>query len=363
MFWIAGIMTGLHLVLAFTPLYDLVVTHLISAPPEVIEPARLGLQIMLPYALAIAYRRFNYGTLIRFGYTKAVTIGVVVRLCSDVVLLALFHWVWPVPGIIISTATFTTGIVAEAVYSFLRVQPVIQRDLRPAPPAAEPVTLRSFLNFYIPLMLTSLLQVIIQPMMSAAISRMPNSLDSLAVWPVVFGFLILWTSAGQAYLEVVVVLLDEPQAVGRLRRFAVTIAGVSAGLLLVMVGTPLAGLWFSVVVALPASLLGAAVSGLVFLLPLPGLRVFESFYQGTLVNARRTRGVTEAVVLNIFAVAVVLWLGVWWGRATGLYVALLAALVGEVTLAAWLRFRAGSLLRTREQAAEPAPVLSSAQGA
>jgi hypothetical protein len=340
-----------------------VVTQLIAAPPEVIEPSRLGFRIMLPYALAIAYRRFNYGTLIRFGYTGAVTAGVVVRLVTDVILLSFFHWFLPVPGIVLSTATFTTGIVAEAIYSFLRVRPVIQRDLRPAPPADEPVTLPSFLAFYIPLMLTSLLQVIIQPLMSATISRMPNSLDSLAVWPVIFGFLILWTSAGQAYLEVVIVLLDEPQSVGRLRRFAAGISTVSISLLTLMVITPLAGFWFRDVVALPTSLIGLALAGIWFVLPQPALRVFESFYQGTLVNARRTRGVTEAVGLNIGVAAIVLSLGVWWGQVPGLFVALLASLIGELFLAGWLHFRARPFLKAREEMADPVAVLSPAQGA
>lgn len=350
MFWISGIMTGLHLLLAFTPLYDLIVVGIIAAPAEIVEPARLGLQIMLPYALVLAYRRFNYGVLIRFGHAGAVTVGVATRLAADAVILTLLLWVWPAPGIVIATVTFTVGVIVEAVYSMFRVRSVVRNELRRAAPVEAPVTLSGFLEFYIPLVLTSLLQVIVQPLMSAGISRMPQTLDSLAVWPVVFGFLILWTSAGQAYLEVVVVLLDEPRSLERLRRFAGYMAGVSVGLLILMIVTPLAEVWFVQIAALPPALITMATVGLGFLLPMPAVRVFQSFYQGILLNVKQTRGVTESVVLDIVAIAIVLWVGVWWGQTTGLYVALLGALLGELIRIAWLRLRALPAMREREQA-------------
>src|SRR5574341_30925 len=60
-------LTALHVLLAFTPLYYFVVRGLIGAPEEILEPAHLGLKIMLPWTWSIAYRRFNQGALIRFG--------------------------------------------------------------------------------------------------------------------------------------------------------------------------------------------------------------------------------------------------------------------------------------------------------
>src|SRR5512140_2162223 len=67
-----ALLTGLHILVAFTPLYSLVVVKMIGAPAEIIEPARLGLMIMLPWSWSIAFRRLNQGTLIRFGHSRAV---------------------------------------------------------------------------------------------------------------------------------------------------------------------------------------------------------------------------------------------------------------------------------------------------
>jgi len=58
--WIAGGgLTCLHALVAFTPAFDVLVGEVLGAPPETLEPARTGLQIMTPWTLSIAYRRFQ----------------------------------------------------------------------------------------------------------------------------------------------------------------------------------------------------------------------------------------------------------------------------------------------------------------
>ena len=74
-----ALLTGLHVLVAFTPLYYIVVAGIMGAQPEIIEPARVGLMIMTPWTWSIAYRRFNQGVLIRFGRSKSVGMGTMVR--------------------------------------------------------------------------------------------------------------------------------------------------------------------------------------------------------------------------------------------------------------------------------------------
>ena len=62
--------TLLHALIAFTPLFDVISIHLIKAPMETVEPARIGLAILLFWSAAIADRRFHQGLLIRFGYCR-----------------------------------------------------------------------------------------------------------------------------------------------------------------------------------------------------------------------------------------------------------------------------------------------------
>ena len=55
----SAVMTCVHILIAFTPFYDTVVIKILGAPMEIVEPARLGLRIMLPWTWSIAYRRFH----------------------------------------------------------------------------------------------------------------------------------------------------------------------------------------------------------------------------------------------------------------------------------------------------------------
>jgi len=195
--------------------------------------------------------------------------------------------------------------------------------------------------------MTSFLQVVVQPITSAALSRMPDPLSTLAVWPVVYGLLIIWMSAGMAYTETVVVLLDEPQATPVLQRFTIRLGGITAFFLLIMAATPLATLWFAQIAALPAALAAPAQAVLIFSVALPGLTVIQSWHQGILMNERRTRGITEAMFLSLLSHVGVLVIGVFWGGLPGLYVGMAALLAGNLARSGWLWHRTRASLRTR----------------
>ncbi len=338
-------LTLLHILVAFTPLYYFVVNTLLEVPSVIIEPARIGLMIMTPWTWAIAYRRFNQGVLIRFGHTKAVGRGTVIRLMSNGLVLAWGYIAQTIPGIIVASSAVATGVVVEALYVGFRVRPVLKTQVRVAPHTGTPLTFKRFLDFYVPLALTSLLWLLVQPIGSAALSRMPNALASLAVWPVVTGLLFVLRSPGVAYNEVVITLLDKKGAPHNLRRFA-TILLISTTLLLVLiVATPLDQLWFTGVSALPPHLADIAQRGLWFTLLLPALSVLQNWYQGTIVNSQRTRGITEAVILYLVVTVAIQGLGILWGRVTGLYIGLAAYSIATLTQTLWLWYRSRPALR------------------
>lgn len=332
-------LTALHILVAFTPIYDLVVRHLLGSPPEIIEAGRVGLQIMTPWTWSIAYRRFNQGVLIRYGHSRTVGIGTVVRLSADLGVLLAGYFSRIAPGIVVATSAVAIGVISEAVYAGILVRPVLQRQLKHMPAVEPALTLRSFLDFYIPLVLTSLLTLLVQPIGSAALSRMPQALASLAVWPVVSGLVFMLRSLGVAYNEVVVALLDEPHSLAALRRFTGLLLVGTTLIHLAMTASPLAGIWFRQISGLSSELAALAVAGMWFALPMPALSVLQSWYQGMILHDRRTRGITEAVVIFLIACTLFLWSGVLWGRVVGLYVGLSSFVLAMALQTAWLWLR------------------------
>ncbi len=212
-----ALLTVLHLLVALTPLYTIVVRGILGVPEAIVEPARLGLIIMTPWTWSISYRRFNQGVLIRFGHSRSVGVGTMIRLATNMTVLLIGLAVRTIPGIVVASAGMAAAVLSEALYVGIRVRPVLKYELAAQPPVQPPLTYRAFFKFYIPLVLTSLLTLLAQPIGSAALSRMPQALTSLAVWPVVSGLIFMSRGLGVAFNEVVVALLDRPGARPALR--------------------------------------------------------------------------------------------------------------------------------------------------
>lgn len=300
---------------------------------------------MTPWTWAIAYRRFHQGVLIRFGHSRAVGVGTVLRLCADAVVLAIGYSVGTIPGIVVATSAVIAGVLTEAVYVGLIVQPVLRNQLRPAEPVEPPLTFRAFLDFYAPLAMTSLLILLVQPIGASALSRMPRALESLAVWSVVSGLVFMLRSLGIAYNEVVVALLDKPHSSPSLRRFATLLTTLTTLMIVIIAATPLATIWFGRVSGLSPALVVLAQTSLWLALPLPGLNVMQSWYQGALVHIRSTRGVTEAMGIFLVITTAILSAGVAWGQIAGLYIGLVAFGAGSLTQTAWLWHRSRPVMR------------------
>ena len=343
--WIAGItLTLLHILVAFTPLYDLVMINILGVPQEIIEPGRIGLMIMTPWTGAIAYRRFQQGVMIRFGHSTVVGAGTMVRLSADGLVLLAGLLLGNIPGVVIGALAQALGVVSEALFVGWRVQPILRNELKFAPPVA-PLTWKAFFDFYIPLALTSLLTLVWNPIGSAAISRMPHALDSLAVWSVVTGLNFMFRGGGIALNEVVVALLDQKGTSQGLRYF---VTGISVSLTLfylIFAVTPLANFWFGTVSGLPADLAAMAKIGFWIGLPLPLLNVLQSWYQGAVLVSKKTRGIPESVALFLIMVTLVLGAGVVWGKVPGLYVGMVAFGLANLAQTIWLWVRSREIMK------------------
>jgi hypothetical protein len=127
--------------------------------------------------------------------------------------------------------------------------------------------------------MTSLLTLLTNPIGSAAMSRMPQAISSLATWGVVSGLVFMLRSMGIAFNEVVVALLDQPYSSPSLRRFSTLLSAIGSLALLLIAATPLSTIWFEQISALPPDLAELAGNSLWIALPLPLLSVLQSWYR------------------------------------------------------------------------------------
>ena len=338
------VLTLIHVAVAFTPLFDFVAGRLLGVPEEVHEAGRLGLRIMTPWTAAIAWRRLNQGVLIRAGKSRAVLVGTVVRMSTLLVLLACGSMLHFGPGIMVGATAVAVAVCLEALYAWWAVRQVTDEALGPKQHGSAPLTVATFTSFYIPLALTPLLTLFIQPAGAAAMSRMPLTLESLAAWPAVHGLVFLLRGVGFAFNEVVVALAGEPGGQRALRRFAGILATVTITLLAIIGLTPLGEIWFGKVSGLSETLTGISSTAILIAVLMPGYQAFQSWYQGLLVYHRRTRGVSEAVAIYVCLALFGLFLGTRVSTIPGIHWAIGTFVVAGLFQTWWLRHRARACL-------------------
>lgn len=335
----SALLTVIHIAVAFTPLFDWIALDLIGVPPEIVEPGRIGMQIMTPWTWAIGYRRFQQGVLIRCEQSKLVVYGTIIRLLANVVVLAIGLAVGTWSGIVVGTIGVAAGVLAEAVWAGWCFQRFARPQLERLPPASE-LTWSRFAKFYTPLALTPIITIVIQPIGSWAMCRMADPLMSLAAWPAVYGIVFLTRTAGYAYNEVVVTLAGRPGGPAALRTCGWWIAAATTLVLLVLSLTPLGEFWFAEVTGLSPELTSLAGASLLFAILMPGYAVAQNYHQGYLVHDQKTRPITEAVVVYLIVCSGGLVYGV--RELTdyqGIKVALASFTIAGITQTAWLLLR------------------------
>lgn len=338
--WVmASALTLLHILVAWTPLYDFLVSSMLGVPQDIIEPARIGLKLMTPWTGAIAIRRFQQGLLIRTGRTRPIGIGTAIRFVFNLTVLILGLMAETVPGIVVATMGMSCGVLAEALFINWCVRPIITTMYREAHPSEEIPTFSHILAFYVPLAMTPLFTLVALPVVSAALSRMPLPLESLAVWPVLAGLSFTLRSFGLAYQEVMVALLDRPEYLKPLKQFATILGAVASGIFILIAATPLAPIWFRYIAGLSPELAALGEQAIWLAVLFPGFSAIESYFQGILVHRRQTRGITEAVALSFLIISLILIGGTLYGQLTGLYIGLTAAVCGTLIQLLWLWFR------------------------
>ncbi len=307
-------LTVITALVAFTPVYDLIAYRLLSLPGAVAEAGRTALRVMLLWSAFIGWRRFLQGVLMRYGGARFVSWGTAIRLLSILsVGLTLLYW-QVLPGAVVGACMVMAGVAVEALVTTLFALPILRERVLSTPDSEPVPSPRSIARFHAPLAGTSLLTLLVHPLTTSALARLPEPEITLASWTVVFGSLLILRSWGLALQETSVAVLSHLNDDTPLKRFVNRVAfGTSAVLLLVLV-TPLAKGFTQGLLALQAELSEPVRTGLWLCLPLPALTAWGSYLRGVFIYRQRTAQVYKGMLVNLAVNIGALVLGVWGGR-------------------------------------------------
>ena len=263
------------------PVHRGLMLGVLGLPEELARLTYGALWCFLPWPAAIGYRRFWQGVLIRSGRTRLVAGGTVVRLVSMSVAALALAIATDLPGAAVGASALSFGVVMEAAVARWMARDAIRALLVPTgrgADAADPVTVSSdphdiaeigrvgvstadpasgagtgggelgfgdIGRFYVPLMLTSLIGIAIQPMLTFFMGRAASPVESLAVFPVVHSLGFIFRSVGLSFQDAVIALLGRRnEGYEEIRRFAIGLGATLSGILALLAFTPLSQLWF-----------------------------------------------------------------------------------------------------------------------
>jgi progressive ankylosis protein len=338
-FALNALVTVAMLVLLLPPVFRFVTGTLIGLPANVVALSHTATLILLPWPAAIGYRRFFHGILIRSGQTRRVALGTVARLVTMALTGLFCYTLASIPGTCVGATALALGVVVEAITARVMARGAVERicadQLRL--PGSPTLNGRAILHFYLPLALTSIITLTVNPLVTFFLGRSQRALESLAILPVVTSLVFLFRSAAVAYQEVGIALMgDDRRGYEPLRGFARALALALCGGLAAIVFTPVGRFWLTHVAGLSGELASLAVTPLRILFLMPALEVLLSFERSLLVHARRTVFITWGTAVEVTGIVCVLVLGVAILDLVGAVAAALGLLIGRLAANAFL---------------------------
>jgi len=310
-----------------------VVHSLIGLSDTVANLTVNALWLMLPWPAAIGIRRFYQGLLISSGNTRLIAFGTLIRLSVIAISSFTLRWVTHLDGALIAASSLAAAVTIEALATRVMCGATIRTLLAETRfSKKESLTLKGIVSFYHPLALTSFIALAVHPAVSFFLGRGVLPLESLAVFPVVTGFIFLFRGTfGLSFQELGLSLMEKhPGSMSVIIRFAAGLAAAATFIVSLAAFTPLGCLWFENVAGLSVSLSALASVPLMILSALPALSVLLSFQRSTLMSHGDTRPITAATILEVGGTALVLLTATHFTSLTGAIVGALALMTGRI---------------------------------
>lgn len=321
-------------ILLIPTIFSWITEDLINLPKAVADLTFQATLLMLPWPAAIGYRRFYQGLLIRYGFTRRVAYGTVVRLLAMSASAFIMYMIGDIPGALVGAASLSIGVIAEAVVVRLMTTSLVTKLKLEQPEKngdTNQLSYRFIIKFYYPLALMATIGLASQPMITFFVGQSRMALESLAVLPVVHGLVFVFRAFGLSYQEVAITFLDDTkESYKKLSKFSWLLSAFVTVSLSLIAFTPMAQIWYGDISALSIDLSAFAILPTQILVLMPMLSVIISFQRGLLVARNKTLPITLATIFEVMGIIVSLSLFILYVDMVGAVAAALAMIIGRL---------------------------------
>jgi len=330
--------SGVHALVALTPLYWIVTTKIVQVPQEVAEHARMGMILMIPWSACIGWRRYLQGILIRFGQTRLVGLGTAVRICTISLTAGTLFFTTKLTGLEIASIALVLAVFAEASFAHWASRGSIAEHLQRTDPDYASPDIHRLWRFHYPLTLTTMVNLSTSLLITAALAHATGPILALAAYQVAQTLLWLHRTAMFALPEVVITLYKDAASAAALRRFSVTIGLLASGLLLFCWSTGLDKLFFARLLGAQEDVVNVAHIAFVAAGATPFLAALQSYVRGMLTAHHLTvaRLYAVGVGITVLVAALAVGIGFHLQGVVNAGVALTTSMTIELLVLVWL---------------------------
>jgi len=327
-----ALVTSIHALIAFTPLFGLITTRLMGVPGHIADAALPGFQILVLWSACIGWRRFLQGVLIRFGETKRVGFGTAVRMVSMSVAALTLYLLSGLRGIEIAAISLMVAVAAESLYIHIAAAPIVLSRLEYAAVDESSLTMRKLVKFHAPLTATTAVVMIGSPFTAWALVHAQDSVLALAGWQVASTLLWMCRTIVYALPEAVITLYNDEESAEKLRRFCLLVGVLTSGALIFLAASHLDMLFFTRILHATEEVARVAHVAFFASAALPLIGAMQSYVRGMLTAHHMTVQRFLAVVVAMAALAAALVVTVVFGVAgvVSAAIAMTVALIAEL---------------------------------
>jgi hypothetical protein len=165
--------------------------------------------------------------------------------------------------------------------------------------SAAPPSYRDLLVFLAPLLFTGLMMTADQPLVNAALTRLPGAQEALAALVVAFGLALVYEAPHVTMIEVATALATTRQALALLRRFYIVFAAVLAVVAAALLASPLYDALVRGLMGIPPDVAAAARPTLAAFVLWPIPIGWRRLHQGALIRHGHSRAVGAGATVRV----------------------------------------------------------------
>ncbi|MBT3341485.1 MAG: hypothetical protein HN404_00685 [Gemmatimonadetes bacterium] len=332
-----GLIATLPLLIVSIPTVYLAFTdRVLGIPPAIAAMGPPAMLLMSTSPLLTIGRAYYQGVLVYYDRANPIGLGAFGYLVvSTVVVFIAVSWL-ELSGAVSAALALLS---ANAIYLVIVWWPTraLYRGEKPRIPARRDSfdeskrSGRYILRLYRPLAVSATLTACIEPVIQAAMARAPDPTISLAAYSVSVSVVWLMRTHLWNMQQVVIARVHDHTSYAAVRRWMLSLSLGSTAVLAIFLWPPAGEWFFGDVIGLTGPVRDFAWRGFALLIIMPFFQGWRSLYHGTLIALGTTRRIQTAALGRAAVLVLCLVIGVAHGRLAGLYVAVGATLMAELT--------------------------------